>query len=307
MAKQKKGGLGRGFSALFEDNNAAFPEDAPKNGTLTVPLSSIEPNRAQPRKAFNDASLSELADSIREHGILQPLLVRKIEGGSALTGGSYQLVAGERRWRAARMAGLSEVPVVVREMTEAEVMEFGLIENLQREDLNPLEEAGGYRDLIETFGLTQEAVARKVGRSRSAVANALRILRLPDEIHPLLAEGALSMGHAKALIGIEDAGRQIELARLAAEKGLSVREVERLAARLKEDEAGKDHPPSRRQRGELDHYYREMQLAMNNELGRKVKINLKNGDKGVLEIAFYSKEDLQSLAGLLGGLTDKSE
>lgn len=205
------------------------------------------------------------------------------------------------------MAGLSEVPVVVREMTEAEVMEFGLIENLQREDLNPLEEAGGYRDLIETFGLTQEAVARKVGRSRSAVANALRILRLPDEIHPLLAEGALSMGHAKALIGIEDAGKQIELARLAAEKGLSVREVERLAARLKEDEAGKDHPPSRRQRGELDHYYREMQLAMNNELGRKVKINLKNGDKGVLEIAFYSKEDLQSLAGLLGGLTDKSE
>ncbi len=299
MAKQKRGGLGRGLDALYEDNSAAFPaEGVSENGTMTVRLSSIEPNRSQPRKSFDEAAMAELADSIREHGILQPLLVRRIENGSSLTGDSYQLVAGERRWRAARMAGLSEVPVVVRDMTEAEVMEFGLIENLQREDLNPLEEAGGYQELIETFGMTQEAIARKVGRSRSAVANALRILRLPKEVHPLLTDGSLSMGHAKALMGIEDNEKLIALAHLTAEKGLSVREVERLAAKLKETE-GK--APSRQKSKEVDHYYREMQLAMNKELGRKVKINLKSGDKGVLEIAFYSKEDLQLLAGLLGG------
>lgn len=298
MAKQKRGGLGRGLDALYEDNSAAFPSDATaENGTLMVRLSSIEPNRNQPRKSFDEASLSELADSIREHGVLQPLLVRRIEGGTSLSGDSYQLVAGERRWRAARMAGLTEVPVVVRDMTEAEVMEFGLIENLQREDLNPLEEAGGYQELIETFGLTQEAVARKVGRSRSAIANALRILRLPEQVHPWLVDGSLSMGHAKALIGIEDQDKLIELARLAAEKGLSVREVERLAARIKAE----NPPSSRRKAEDVDHYYREMQLALNNELGRKVKINLRSEDKGVVEIAFYSKEDLQQIAGLLSG------
>ena len=298
MAKQKRGGLGRGLDALYEDNSAAFPSDTDAgNGTMMVRLSSIEPNRGQPRKNFDEASLSELAESIREHGVLQPLLVRRIEGGTSLSGDSYQLVAGERRWRAARMAGLTEVPVVVREMTEAEVMEFGLIENLQREDLNPLEEAGGYQELIETFGLTQEAVARKVGRSRSAIANALRILRLPRQVHPWLVDGSLSMGHAKALIGIEDQDKLVELARLAAEKGLSVREVERLAARIKAE-----NPPAAPKKAEnVDHYYHEMQLALNNELGRKVKINLRSEDKGVVEIAFYSKEDLQQIAGLLSG------
>ena len=298
MAKQKRGGRGLGLEALYEVNSAAFPSDTDAgNGTMMVRLSSIEPNRGQPRKNFDEASLSELAESIREHGVLQPLLVRRIEGGTSLSGDSYQLVAGERRWRAARMAGLTEVPVVVREMTEAEVMEFGLIENLQREDLNPLEEAGGYQELIETFGLTQEAVARKVGRSRSAIANALRILRLPRQVHPWLVDGSLSMGHAKALIGIEDQDKLVELARLAAEKGLSVREVERLAARIKAE-----NPPAAPKKAEnVDHYYREMQLALNNELGRKVKINLRSEDKGVVEIAFYSKEDLQQIAGLLSG------
>ena len=298
MAKQKRGGLGRGLDALYEDNSAAFPSDTDAgNGTMMVRLSSIEPNRGQPRKNFDEASLSELAESIREHGVLQPLLVRRIEGGTSLSGDSYQLVAGERRWRASRMAGLTEVPVVVREMTEAEVMEFGLIENLQREDLNPLEEAGGYQELIETFGLTQEAVARKVGRSRSAIANALRILRLPRQVHPWLVDGSLSMGHAKALIGIEDQDKLVELARLAAEKGLSVREVERLAARIKAENL----PAAPKKAENVDHYYREMQLALNNELGRKVKINLRSEDKGVVEIAFYSKEDLQQIAGLLSG------
>lgn len=304
MAKQKRSGLGRGLDALYEDNSAAFSLDGDAgNGTLSVRLSSIEPNRSQPRKSFDDNSLAELADSIREHGILQPLLVRRVPG-SSLDGDCYQLVAGERRWRAARMAGLNEVPVVVRDMTEAEVMEFGLIENLQREDLNPLEEAGGYQELIETYGLTQEAVARKVGRSRSAVANALRILRLPEAVRPYLIDGSLSMGHAKALLGIEDNEELCRLAKLAAEKGLSVREVERLAAKLKADQP--ENAKNRKKEDAVDHYYREMQIAMNNELGRKVKINMRGGeDKGVLEIAFYSKEDLQTIASLLGGLKNE--
>lgn len=301
MAKQKRSGLGRGLDALYEDNSAAFSmDDDSGNGTLSVRISSIEPNRNQPRKDFDAVSLEELADSIREHGILQPLLVRRIPG-SSLDGDSYQLVAGERRWRAARMAGLDEVPVVVRDMTEAEVMEFGLIENLQREDLNPLEEAGGYQELIETYGLTQEAVARKVGRSRSAVANALRILKLPVEVHPYLIDGTLSMGHAKALATVPNQAELCRLAQLAAEKGLSVREVERLAAKLKEQDASEGQ--KRPREDGIDHYYREMQIALNQELGRKVKINMRGSeDKGVLQIDFYSKEDLQTIANLLSGL-----
>lgn len=301
MAKQKRSGLGRGLDALYEDNSAAFSmDDDSGNGTLSVRISSIEPNRNQPRKDFDAVSLEELADSIREHGILQPLLVRRIPG-SSLDGDSYQLVAGERRWRAARMAGLDEVPVVVRDMTEAEVMEFGLIENLQREDLNPLEEAGGYQELIETYGLTQEAVARKVGRSRSAVANALRILKLPVEVHPYLIDGTLSMGHAKALATVPNQAELYRLAQLAAEKGLSVREVERLAAKLKEQDASEGQ--KRPREDGIDHYYREMQIALNQELGRKVKINMRGSeDKGVLQIDFYSKEDLQTIANLLSGL-----
>ena len=229
MAKLKRGGLGRGLDALYEDNSAAFPDEKAEDGIKMVRVSAIEPNRGQPRKEFDSESLSELADSIREHGVLQPLLVRRLPGAS-LDEESYQLVAGERRWRAARMAGLSEVPVVVREMSEAEVLEFALIENLQREDLNPLEEAGGYQELIDTFGLTQEEVARKVGRSRSAVANALRVLKLPQELHPYLRDGDLTAGHAKALLTVKERGKMLKLAEITIEQGLSVREVERRAA-----------------------------------------------------------------------------
>ena len=301
MAKIKRGGLGRGLDALYEDNSAAFPDEEPKDGVKMVRLSAIEPNRNQPRKDFSENALAELADSIREHGVLQPLLVRRMPGSGFGGEESYQLVAGERRWRAARMAGLSEVPVVIKEMTEAEVLEFALIENLQREDLNPLEEASGYEELSETFGLTQEEVAKKVGRSRSAIGNALRLLKLPVEIHPYLISGALSAGHAKALLTVNDRTQMIQLANLAAEKGLSVREVERLAAKLNRP-AGEEKPAAR-----VDHYFAEMQLAMENELGRRVKISPRNDGKGVLEIAFFSKEDLQAIAQLLGGLSSLAD
>ena len=298
MAKLKRGGLGRGLDALYEDNSAAFPDEKAEDGIKMVRVSAIEPNRGQPRKEFDSESLSELADSIREHGVLQPLLVRRLPGAS-LEDESYQLVAGERRWRAARMAGLSEVPVVVREMSEAEVLEFALIENLQREDLNPLEEAGGYQELIDTFGLTQEEVARKVGRSRSAVANALRVLKLPQELHPYLRDGDLTAGHAKALLTVKERGKMLKLAEITIEQGLSVREVERRAARLNEAFEEADLVPIIH-----DHFYKEMQLAMQNELGRRVRINPKYGDNGgTLQINYFSKEDLQAIAQVLGQIT----
>ena len=213
----KKSGLGTGLDTLFEDNGFGLAQE---NGTV-LRLTEIEPNRNQPRKEFDEQALSELADSIREHGIIQPLLVRPLE-----TGG-YQLVAGERRWRAARMIGLTEVPVVIKEMTETEVMELALIENLQRQDLNPLEEAAGYRELMTTYGLTQDRVAKRVGKSRSAVANCLRLLTVPEEIQPFLRSGQLSAGHVKALAGMSDREEMVRIAKSAADKGLSVREVER--------------------------------------------------------------------------------
>ena len=290
MAKSKKSGLGKGLDALFLDNAA---EETEENGSLTVRLSEIEPNRGQPRRNFDENALAELADSIREHGIIQPLLVRKME-----TGG-YQLIAGERRWRAARMIGLDEVPVVVREMSETEVLELALIENLQREDLNPLEEAAGYQELMSTYGLTQEQVSKRVGKSRSAVANALRILNLPEQVRPLVVSGDLSMGHARALLGLSDTEELIRLAKLAAEKGLSVREVERLVAKLKTSSSPDEEE---KKTDELLHYYKEMQLAMNEELGRKVKITARPDGKGVLQIAFFDKEDLQSIAERLANL-----
>ena len=296
----KKGGLGRGLDALYEDNSAAFPDEEKQDGVRMARLSAIEPNRKQPRQNFDPAALSELAESIRTHGILQPLLVRRVPG-SSLDGESYQLVAGERRWRAARMAGLSEVPVVVREMTEEEVLEFALIENLQREDLNPLEEAEGYQRLVKTFGLTQEEVAKKVGRSRSAVANSLRLLKLPMDVQAFVQMGDLSVGHAKALLSVQDEWKQSRLAEKAVQKGLSVRQLEQLCEAVNQPEP--DEAPSLR----ADHYYAEMQLAMQNGLGRRVKIHLREGDKGMLELAFFSKEDLQAIADLLANLPSRQK
>ena len=189
----KKGGLGKGLEALFVDNATADGEHL-----TTLRISQVEPNKEQPRREFEAAALGELADSIREHGILQPLIVRPLEGDR------YQIVAGERRWRAARMAGLTEVPAIVRELDDLVTMELALIENLQREDLTPLEEAEGYRSLMELYGMTQEQVARRVGKSRPVIANALRLLSLPEEVRRTLAEGKISAGHARVLAGVED-------------------------------------------------------------------------------------------------------
>lgn len=286
----KKGGLGRGLDALFADNSI---EEIASTSAVKLKIMDIEPNRDQPRKIFDEDALAELADSIAKHGVIQPLLVRPMPDGS------YQLVAGERRWRASRMAGLTEVPVVIKELSDDEAMALALIENLQREDLNAIEEAQGIKALMDTLSLTQDEAAERVGKSRPAVANALRLLKLPDSVIALVSDGKLSPGHARALLGFKDEQDIIETADLIIEKGLTVRDAEKLVKkRNKEPKAEK--PAARRAS-----YYDEVELALTDFLGRKVKVGTKPGkESGVLEIDFFDKDDLTRLADALKSLGD---
>ena len=281
----KKGGLGKGLEALFDENAV---EDQGK--TISLKITDIEPNRAQPRKNFDDASLAELSQSIAQHGVLQPLLVRPMADGS------YQLVAGERRWRASRLAGLTEVPVVIREMTDREAAELALIENLQREDLNPMEEALGYRTLMETYGLTQEATAQAVNKSRPAVANALRLLNLPEEVSRMVSAGQLSAGHARALLAFPTAQAQLDAAQKAANGGASVRDLEKMAKLAQKAANGGTAAPAKpfARASFLD----EVELALTEQMGRRVKV-LQGRKGGTLQIEFYDNEDLRELANRL--------
>ena len=273
-----KGGLGTGLDSLFDDNSNEVQVKK------TLRISEIEPNRDQPRKAFSDEAITALADSIREHGMLQPILVRPIS-----TGG-YQIVAGERRWRAARMAGLDEVPVNIRELSDLETMQIAIIENLQRENLNPVEEAAGYAELIDKYGMTQEKVAKMVGRSRSAVANAVRLLSLPERVLKMLENGDISAGHAKALLGFEDEEMLIAIANRAVDGGMTVRQVERLAQKSAEPDEAVQKTDKR-----IDNYFVEMEISLKERLGRKVKVDY-GKNKGALILEFYDKEDLAALA-----------
>ncbi len=286
---EKKRGLGRGIDFLLQDNS---PEDSDGSSSVMLKISDIEPNKNQARKNFDDEALSELADSISKHGVLQPLLVRP------LAGGGYQLIAGERRWRASRLAGLTQVPVIIKPLSDEEAAVISLIENLQREDLDPVEEAKGYHSLITEYGLTQEQAAERVGKSRPAVANSLRILKLPDEVLSLISSGELSAGHAKALAGIEDRRALIQLAKTAAEKGLSVRETEKLAKAL-----SKTKTPQKSKQARRDSFFDEVELSLNNSLGRKAKV-VTTGKKenGTLEIDFYDKDDLARIVRALSSL-----
>lgn len=280
---QKKGGLGKGLDLLFAENAL---EDAGK--AVTLPIDEITPNKEQPRKQFDDEALSELSASIAQHGVLQPLLVRPMAGGG------YQIVAGERRYRASRMAGLTEIPVVVRELDDRETAELALIENLQREDLNPMEEALGYQTLMQTYGLTQEETAKIVNKSRPAVANALRLLNLPAQITDLVAAGALSAGHARAILSFDTADKQVEMAEAVIAKDISVREIERLAKAAKKGEK----PQKPVTAFARDSFYEEVELALSEQLGRKVKV-AGNDKSGTLILEFYGKDDLQALANKL--------
>lgn len=283
MARAKKGGLGKGLDALFIDNETV------DTGVVTLRLSEIEPNKEQPRKVFSEEALNELADSIKEHGVLQPLLVRPLP-----TGG-YQLVAGERRWRASRMAGLQEVPVVIRDMDEEQAMEIALIENLQREDLNAIEEASGYKLLMERYGMTQEQVAKRVGKSRPAIANALRLLHLPQTVITMVEEGEVSPGHARALLAFEDQNKLLSVAQKVKTGKYSVRDIEKMSKEKNEEPQDQKAETHQESWSAQETFFTEMELALSNELGRKVKI-VQSGNGGLIQIQFYSEEDLKQLA-----------
>ena len=282
--KQKRA-LGRGLSALIPQATtvavpiAGEPED---KSILRLAIEDIRRDPGQPRKNFDEARLRELADSIRVQGLIQPVLVRR-DGARG-----YVLIAGERRWRAAQLAGLTEIPAIVREVNSAEALELALVENLQRADLNPIEEAEGYRRLIDEFHLTQEQVSQRVGKERSSVANALRLLALPDEVKAMVGDGTLSMGHARALLGIPRIPEMVELAQRIAEKKLSVRDAERL---VKSEKA----PEPQTQRAQPSPQQRAVVEELQRVLGTKVRLLEKGRGKGTLEIDFFSYEDLDRL------------
>ncbi len=299
MAK-KQSGLGRDLYSLFDDNLI----DEKKDSGTTLKISDIEPRRDQPRKTFEREALEALADSIATYGVLQPIIVRE----NTSFPGSYEIIAGERRWRAAKMAGLSEIPVVILTGDELKMAQIALIENIQREDLNPVEEAAAYLDLIEKFGLTQEQVAKQVGKSRSAVTNTLRLLDLPDDVLELLKSGEISAGHARALLGLNDAETMIMLAQKIVAKQLSVREVEQLIKKLNSPRQLVDDDEELLLEG-VNHrkiYMKELERRLMETLGRRAKIAY-TPKKKVLELSFDSDEDLETLLTAICGATFFSE
>lgn len=276
----KKGGLGRGFDSLFSDNSV---EERPVS---ELRLSQIVPDREQPRKTFDDEALAELCESIREHGLIQPVIVCP-DGG-----GAYRIIAGERRWRASRMAGLDKIPVIIRDVGPSEAKELALIENLQREDLNPVEEAEGYKALMDACGYTQEEVAGRVGKSRPAVANALRLLALNKEELEALKSGIITPGHARALLAISDPERRAEAFRLAKE-GATVREIEAAAKHGGAKTKSADKPRYK--------FYIETEAALSEQIGRKAKIR-GNGKHGTITLEFFDDDDLADIASKLAGV-----
>lgn len=302
----RKSGLGKGLDSLIPNISTGKPQKTEKLSTNSVKnvdnsvetvgktaptmlkISQVEPNRGQPRKKFDEETLEELAESIRQHGILQPLLVQKRDN-------HYEIVAGERRWRAAKLAGLREIPVLIQEFTDQEAMEIALIENIQREDLNAVEEAQAYRTLMQEFHLTQEEVAEKVGKSRAAVANRLRLLRLPEKIQGWLAAGELSEGHARAILSLEDEERQLEAARQVMEKKLSVRETEKLVRELQKPPAQKKDDSWR----EKDQFvYEKLEEELRALTGTKAVIQRRENGRGRIQLDYYSVEELERLMDL---------
>jgi ParB family chromosome partitioning protein len=303
----KRKALGRGLAALIPGaalpasqetpNESASgswvlpPRDvrAPRDGLVRLPIEDLHPGATQPRKTFDEARLSELADSVRTQGILQPLVVRPRTGG-----GGYEIIAGERRWRAAQKAGLHEVPALVRALGDEEAAEIGLVENLQREDLNPIDEAEGYQRLCADFGYTQEKLAARVGKDRSTIANALRLLKLPPRVRAMVAENQLSMGHARALLGLDSAPAIETLARQAIERNLSVRAVEALVRRSREPATPRTHDPAGPSRAA-----RDLQERLQRALGTRVGVVEKGPSTGHLEISYHSLDELDRLLRIL--------
>lgn len=285
MAKSlHKSGLGKGLTDLFGGEQLVEGNDTESGGISTLPLNRIEPNKDQPRKIFDPNAMAELTDSIRRHGIVTPITVRKQEDEN------YQIIAGERRWRAARAAGLTDIPAMVLDVTDEQVMELALIENLQRQDLNPIEEAEGYDALRRTFGMTQDVIAERVGRSRAAIANAMRLLMLQPEVREMVSDGRLSSGHARAVLSVQDGSRRLEAAKQM--ETLSVRQAEGLARRM-------NKVPAEEEIEEIAvNYLGELEKKLEGQLGRKVRIE-EGKTRGTLSLEFYGDEDLERLSDAL--------
>lgn len=296
MAAPKNRGLGKGLEALFSNSeidaqeiSATKKEESEEKGISFININEIKPNQNQPRKSFNEEKLEELAASIIENGLIQPVILRKADKG-------YEIVAGERRWRACRKAGLKEIPCIIREFTDEQNMLIAIIENMQREDLNPIEEAEGLNQMIVNFGMTQEQVSKSVGKSRPYITNALRLLKLPSEIREMLLANQLSAGHARAIAGISDTEKQIQLAEYAIKEGLSVREIEKI---IKEENAPKKKIS--RKKAEKSADVRKVEDDLKQIMGTKVNLN-QSGKKGKIEIEYYSRDELERLIEMLKSL-----
>ncbi len=287
--------LGTGLNALFEDN---FTEK--RDDIRTLRITEIEPNKSQPRKHFDEEEINGLAESIREHGLIQPIVVRPIPDSM-----SYQIVAGERRWRACRIVGMTDIPVIIREMSDAEVNQIAIIENIQRADLNPIEEASAYHELNSTYGMTQENIAKTVGKSRPYIANSLRLLTMPESVQHQLKEGEITIGHAKALMAISDKNRIEDALDKVLNEGLNVRQTEKLAWDINtEDDPGTAEflEPEERK---LRNFYTELEISLHERLGRKIKIMPKSGEKGKITFDFFDKDDLINICDHLSKITEE--
>ena len=282
MAKKKA--LGQGLDALFGDNG-----NDGGDGTQTLRIADIEPNRSQPRQHFDESAIAELADSIRQHGLIQPIVVRPFGGG-------YQIVAGERRWRACKMLGKSEVPAIIKDFSDSETAQIALIENVQREDLNPIEEASAYRALMDEYNMTQETLSAAVGKSRSAIANSVRLLNFPEPIVEMVGKRELSAGQAKAIAAAKDEEAMLEIAKAAMDGKMTVRDIEKAVAHIDESPDIADKNEDIKENRQSKNYITEMEISLNNHLGRKVKINSKDGEKGSITIDFYEKAELTEIA-----------
>ena len=290
----KRRALGKGIDVLFPSGPKAQTATQPRGGILNVAIEDVEPNRSQPRRKFHDHKISELADNIRQHGMMQPILVRKKDKG-------FEIIAGERRWRASQLAGLKSVDVIVKDLSDEDSFLWALVENIQREDLNPIEEAEAYRQILDERGLTQEQLSEIVGKDRSSVANALRLLKLPERVRKMVADGALSMGHARALLSLENAEAMTKMAQEVVKRGLSVRQVEKLVrlVRAKQPPAQAPVDPYAAIPGGGVAIRRETELLMR-QLGTKVRLVVK-GRKGKIEIDFSSADELDRLLAVIKG------
>lgn len=284
----RKSGLGRGIEALMFDNTVN------ESSSVELKINNIEPNAQQPRRLFDDDALHELSENIKQYGLLQPIVVRP------LANGNYQIVAGERRWRASRQAGLKTIPAIIKELDDKQTMEIALIENLQREDLNPIEAAEGYKRLMDNFGMTQELLSERVGKSRSAIANTLRLLEL-GEFKKYVESGEISAGHARAIIPLNDTDRAVAIGMI--KRGATVRDIEKFVQQQKQPVKKRPEPKDVSREGAFskDQYLHEVQIALTDALGRRVKVSRTGAEKGMLQVEFYSNKDLESLVHKMFG------